>query len=245
MFLLSSSYSTVRIQRIMLQRQQLPYIIGETVRYVSLMDYISDLKQIFLSSIGKDLKRLVAEPIHGTRNLIVFLMLNILCPIYGTPTPTATTISLWLHELSQPRTVIDSNLNLLSTHRGIHDNLARAGQTLSEYEMFQKFTQAVSTYPELFECIKNCKIANPALAKQTFANLSAYVVVQAPKLIAGTLGYSATAVTLEQVALMISAESKKAYAQRLQDRSLSKSRTQIPPRRDGGHNRHLAGTARI
>lgn len=214
----------------------------EVERYVSLMDCISDLKQIFLSSIGKDLTRLVAEPIHGTRNLTVFLMLNILRPIYGTP--TATTISLWLNELSQPMAATDYFSNLLSTHRGIHDNLARAGQPLSEYEMIQKLAQAVSTYPGHTECIKNYKIANPALANQTFANLGAYVVLQAPNLTTGNLGYSAAAVTLEQVAMMISAESKKAYAQGLQDGSASRSHVQIPHRKDGNHNRSMVGTAR-
>jgi len=80
------------------------------------MDFISDLKQILLSSIGKVLTRLVAEPIYGTRNSTVFLMLIILRPIYGTP--TATTISLWLNELSQPMAVTDFFSYLLSTHRG-------------------------------------------------------------------------------------------------------------------------------
>jgi len=212
----------------------------ESERYVSLMECISNLKQLFLASIGKDLTRLVADPIHGTRNSTVLAMLTILRPIYGTP--TATTISQWLHELTQPLSSTDTFSNLLSSHRGIHDNLARAGQPLSEYELITKLSQAVSTYPGYTDCIKNYKIAHPVLANQTFANLGAYVVLQAPNLSTGTLGYSAAAVTLEQVTAMISAESKKAYAQGVQDGS--RGRAQGPPRRDGHNNRFVAGTMR-
>lgn len=194
----------------------------ESDRFVSLMDSISILKQIFLLSIGKDLARIVADPIHGTRNLTVLEILNTLRPIYGTP--TAITIGKWIHDLSIPISSTDTFSTLLSTHRSIHDNLARAAQPLSEYEMISRISQAVSNHTGYTECIKNYKIANPVLANQTLANLGAYVVLQSPNLTTGSIGYSAAAITLEQVTALIAEESKKSYALGVQDGTLSRNR---------------------
>lgn len=210
----------------------------ESERYISLMDGISQLKQMFLASIGRDLVRIVADPVHGTRHITVFTMLNILRPIYGTP--TAKTISGWLQVLSNPMSATETFSTLLSTHRGIHDNLARAGQPLSEFEMTSKISQSVSNFPEYSECIRNYKIANPLLANQTFAALGAYVVVQSPNLTAAALGYSAAAVTVDQVAAMISAESKKAYAQGLQDGASNRNRA-LTARKDGNRRAPFSG----
>jgi hypothetical protein len=138
----------------------------------------------------------------------------------------------------------DNFSNLFSVHRNVHDNLARAGQPLSEFEMITKITQAVSNFAGYTECIKNYKIAHPALIDQTFTNLGAFVVLQSPNITTGAIGYSAAAVTLEQVAAMIAAESKKSYAQGVQDGSSARVRTTLAPRRDGTINRRVAGGTR-
>lgn len=92
-------------------------------RCVSRMETFSVLKQSFLASIEIILSRIVADTLHGTRNLTVFALLTILRPIYNRP--TAATIATWLKDLTLPMTSIETFSTLLSNHRNIHDNNSR------------------------------------------------------------------------------------------------------------------------
>jgi len=177
----------------------------EVERFETITDRTAALKQRALLSFGPDHCLTVADPVFGTTYLSVRDMLDILDPLYGVA--SASTILTWKATLTRSIAPTDSVEHVLARHRAVHNQLLRAGQPLSEFDKLDILHQTFAPLPAILGIIAAYKIGAPALADQTFARLSTYILAQAPNIVAttGSHGYAAAALPALDIPALIAA----------------------------------------
>ena len=184
---------------------------------------VKTAKNAIIHSLGPEARGLITETTHGTRRRSLLQIMDILRAHYGTLSPAdlAHQKTLLL-EPFKPATPIRDHLR---KHREVHQVCAAAAQALTEADTVAALRHSVKHVPTMAAAVQHFVTLHPTMAAQTFEIL-AQLLGEAednadPEPTTGTAGYSAAAVSMDNMTQMIAA----AVTQALKDQ---RERTKPP-----------------
>ena len=159
-----------------------------TNQHVAITKDIKAATQSILDSLGEDNIRLISDPITGTSNVNILVIVTAMNTAHGTP--TESTIDAWQAALKVPHAIGHPFSHTASIHRHYHACLLRAGSPEPERTKLKLLEDAIKMHIDYTEAFKDYNKANPVHSLRTFDGAATFVQLHAPNITTGVAGYA-------------------------------------------------------